>query len=314
MSAYERILEWIQTSPSELWASPGKTQTFFSGSATTSPEKRGYIVFVDADGTAHKVTNEDQAISWAKSNNGELLFDTEGLKQASQMLGEAKNQSELSEIQEAKLIDAASTRFALEAKGEVKAFTFDARPDRIFIRCELPSLFKNPKVTSINGISKTELQEINDRSLTYGRPPTEAHQAVNDAISGPGCLQKRMEKYAREAHGELKISSNNGELSSRAFLEKELPALLKNSNISSINEIALLKLERTYEHQLKASRGDAEAALRAVARYIKSKEFPQTVTHSQEQKESQEKSIGPANPSEGTSKGTTQSQSQSHGR
>lgn len=66
----------------------------------------------------------------------------------------------------------ASKRFAQNASGNVKTFVCGARPKGVFRRTELPTLLRNRKVTSINGIDRNTLAKMHKAS------PDRAYRAV----------------------------------------------------------------------------------------------------------------------------------------
>lgn len=52
-----------------------------------------------------------------------------------------------------------SWRFAKSASGDVKTFICGARPDSVFCKTELPTLIRNKKVTSINGVDRKHFEK-----------------------------------------------------------------------------------------------------------------------------------------------------------
>ena len=66
----------------------------------------------------------------------------------------------------------ASKRYAQNARGSVKTFVCGSRPNSVFRKTELPTLLKNQKVTSINGIDRNTLAKMHKSN------PDRAYRAV----------------------------------------------------------------------------------------------------------------------------------------
>ena len=94
----------------------------------------------------------------------------------------------------------ASKRYAQNARGSVKTFVCGSRPNSVFRKTELPTLLKNQKVTSINGIDRNTLAKMHKSN------PDRAYRAV--------CLAElRQDRKAAKGNekslADVKASSNS---------------------------------------------------------------------------------------------------------
>jgi Ca2+-binding RTX toxin-like protein len=77
--------------------------------------------------------------------------------------------------------DVASRSLAEAATGDVKTLSPFADPTKVFAQTELPALLENTKVTSIDGIPRSQLLEFRNELLRLGQ--VEANRFVSDIVS-----------------------------------------------------------------------------------------------------------------------------------
>lgn len=111
----------------------------------------GYGNYLRAQEYAH----QNKAVTLERTTAGRALngvFERNNLRFP-------KNQVESDKLSH-RITTVASKRFAQNASGDVKTFVCGARPNSVFRKTELPSLLRNKKVTSINGIDRSTLAKM----------------------------------------------------------------------------------------------------------------------------------------------------------
>jgi len=105
--------------------------------------------------------NRANAMFFARMNGGKTIDMTQGGK----WLMQEKVYQRLSDSTGDKLWQGLSTRYAQEAKGDVRIFAYNANPSRVLYSTEIPLLRSNPNVTGI--IYEREPTLLNPRHHDY---------------------------------------------------------------------------------------------------------------------------------------------------
>ena len=190
MKRFEELREWIRSGACNLATSPD-TALFFSRNCPDYPELwyRGQVAKLSPLGVIE-------------------IKKTPGGSELATRIRTALANNEISPREETRLWGEASKRFARVAEGKVIAFVENAHINDTFMRKELPTLLKNPRVTHINGIPRQELEQEVQEKLDNGVHKSAALEECRSRIS------EKMAEMARQRQEE------NARL--RAFEQEQL--------------------------------------------------------------------------------------------
>lgn len=187
MSAYGDIHDRIMKSSPSLWSQSDATQVYYSGTST------GPLPVIQDDGKLQALRNEARAEDHTRRTGNLLLTETQGWNVFFAEIKDAKHQGWIDKQERLDLMDACCRKFAQEASGDVKAYTRDANPDRVFLRVELPELLMNDRVKTINGVGREDLLQIQVRAQQLGQSASESIRTVNDSFSNRPRYEKTMQ-------------------------------------------------------------------------------------------------------------------------
>jgi hypothetical protein len=107
---------------------------------------------------AYEYANQKRAVTVERTSAGRALFT---LKPLNRNTNNVYTRNPLTANRHADRISTiTSWRFAKTASGDVKTFVCGARHNSVFRKTELPTLLRNKKVTSINGIDRNTLAKM----------------------------------------------------------------------------------------------------------------------------------------------------------
>lgn len=139
-STKEEYLEYVQSEGFDVLTRPNRAVAY-SGADPDGVENWLLADFASGD------------VNYRKSSDYDKLEKTPGGK----FLHENLRNSGLSKMEQKEIWQEASSKYIREASGNLTCYVQNAREDSVFRQTELPQSLSNEKITSLNGISKTEL-------------------------------------------------------------------------------------------------------------------------------------------------------------
>lgn len=192
-------------------AAANATTLLYSGNIGNSDIKVWQLIndmkssFVDADGYKQVVTLADTAVSDLLNNEQfkSALRDAAGDDQY-KLIMDGKDASN-SRVTNTGLWDVASRMFAESAVGDVRTITPNAIENSVFNQTEFPALLANDKLTSINGIPREDLFQLQadlvDRGVAVDKDA--ANRMLFDYVNNASAEHISEMKVAVDADGKF---------------------------------------------------------------------------------------------------------------